>query len=718
MNYISYQNTGEAAIDCAVIMLSGSSQAEGIVIKEFLDLGAGEGIAYTPSLSGMYGVGTKAEGSEDDYVLNEDYAPRYIYPSETNGHKPIIKGFSIAEFNDFYRVRFCITDDMNSDVYFQNYMFELLYAYVDGEEEDYQAGVTQFASGKSPLLIASRIRNSSLPSRDQIKYPYPVMIIRDTTDYESPHNIKAASDLLYFQHKMMYLGDTVMIPKIEGQSEPGRYLIFAVRRREISKPMSEISEVSGTYIMPIALDLTPVILEQSKTVSSTPAVATAKASCVLSGANDSTLTMTATNGGSKYNDLVVKMLGGESQSLDITIDETGYEMTIQLETNEAGESLSTLREVKEAADTVKTTSLEGGGSYNFGVIEISEGKEAEVIDLVETYSFTGGKDNGTVAAKDKILYDSGKVYIATRDMDGSEEDLSGWKAIDLYDAKSVDPKTTSIASMQTTLTDPGVYRKLQAAKQEEDALYEIEYNKFLVEPIINDPDAERATLTIPFTDGSLYLKAVAIGTAGNAYTAKVVVAGNDTKLSCSCSSAGAIVVNSATDSEGNATSTIYDVERALSGINNYKSLFSSMSAVSNGGSNIVEAMAETNFSGGVDGHRLLATSEELDNAVAAMLLPTLPTVIDLSDASTDYGIEGGKNSIIVLTNNAISAKDIFLPAAIVGLRVTIINQDDESVTIRPASGEYINGSGEIPVTLTTLTSATFYCYVDGYWAII
>lgn len=545
MNYISYQNTGEEAIDCAVIMLAGSSQAEGIVIKEFLDLGAGEGIAYTPTLSGMYGVGTKAEGSEDDYVLDADYEPRYISPGDNNTIKPLVKGFSIAEFNDFYRVRFCITDDMNSDVHFQNFMFELLYAYVDGEEEDYQAGVTQFASSKSPLLTNTRVRNSSSTSRDQIKYPYPVMIIKDEVEYESAYNLKASSDLLYFQHRMMFLGDTVMIPKIVGQSEPGRYLIFAVRRRPINAPMSEVSVMSQTFIMPIALDIMPVVLEKTKNrgINSTPIFATAKASCVLTGANDSTLTFTATNGGSKYNNLVIKMLGGESQSLDITIDETGYEMTIQLETNEAGESLSTLGEVKEAAETVKTTSLEGGGSYNFGVIEIGEGDEDEVIDLVETYSFTGGEDNGTVVEKDKILYDSGKVYIATRDMDGSEEDLSGWKTIDLYAAESADSKTT-VSNMQPP-----------------------------------------------------------------------------------------------------------------------------------------------------------------------------PTVIDLSNASTDYVIKGGKNSIVVLTDNAAAAKGIVLPAAIVGLRVTISNQDGESVSIKPAEGEYINGSTE-PATLTARTSATYYCYADEYWAII
>lgn len=99
-------------------------------------------------------------------------------------------------------------------------------------------------------------------------------------------------------------------------------------------------------------------------------------------------------------------------------------------------------------------------------------------------------------------------------------------------------------------------------------------------------------------------------------------------------------------------------------------------------------------------------------------LPPPPTVIDLSDAKEDYVIEEGKkNSIVVLTNNAVDAKDIVLPAAIVGLRVTIINQDNESVTICPAKGDCINGS-DSPFTLTTLNSATFYCYADNKWAII
>ena len=117
-----------------------------------------------------------------------------------------------------------------------------------------------------------------------------------------------------------------------------------------------------------------------------------------------------------------------------------------------------------------------------------------------------------------------------------------------------------------------------------------------------------------------------------------------------------------------------------------------------------------------------ADDPELDSRLSAVEttvsnIQPLPTVIDLSDATKDHVIKNGKNSIVVLTNNATSAKNIVLPAAIVGLRVTIINQDDKEVTINTADGDYINCRFE-DTTVAALTSATFYCYADGYWATI
>ena len=108
----------------------------------------------------------------------------------------------------------------------------------------------------------------------------------------------------------------------------------------------------------------------------------------------------------------------------------------------------------------------------------------------------------------------------------------------------------------------------------------------------------------------------------------------------------------------------------------------------------------------------------VETAVSNMQPP--PTVIDLSDAEEEYVIEDGKNSIVVVSTAPIDY-GIILPATIVGLRVTIINQDqnDEPVDIHPADGEHINGSDIIePFPLLALTSATFYCYADGHWATI
>lgn len=106
----------------------------------------------------------------------------------------------------------------------------------------------------------------------------------------------------------------------------------------------------------------------------------------------------------------------------------------------------------------------------------------------------------------------------------------------------------------------------------------------------------------------------------------------------------------------------------------------------------------------------------VETAISKMQPPSI--VIDLSDAEEYYVITDSKNSIVVLTDNAAEVKGIVLPVATVGLRVTIINQDNGSVNISPASDEYINGSDSTPFTLTTLNSATFYCYANGYWAII
>lgn len=234
----------------------------------------------------------------------------------------------------------------------------------------------------------------------------------------------------------------------------------------------------------------------------------------------------------------------------------------------------------------------------------------------------------------------------------------------------------------------------------------------------------QAYLEIKKGENGIRLDAVAYGSQGNDIMFNCKNAGSKVLIDRNGLTINVLI------SLGKATIT--DVVNAINDDTDAKKLVTA--SVIGEGSTLMFAVATTPLAHGVDvtsgedgetffdGVNIYVSDGESkegeDNWLSAPLLPTLPTVIDLSDASENYVIEEGKNSIVVLTDNAATANRIILPAAIVGLRVTIINQDNASVSIGPASGEYINGTADNPATLTTLNSATFYCYADGYWAII
>ena len=248
MRHISYTNTSGAALDCRVLRLAGISDTSGTVIKEYLDVADDESFIYTPSLSGLYAVATKAEGVETDYVIDEDFVPVYITAIHNNSASPIISGYSLKEFSDYFKLKLHLTDNMNSDVQFQNFTFEILYSYVDGEGDDYNAAVPEFTSALSPIIHGAKEHSSGG------RYSYPVMMIRESDEYTTEHNIKAASDFYSYQHKAMFIGDTIMIPKINGQAEVGRYLIFSIRRRPLNRSIVETSVISQCFSAPVTIE--------------------------------------------------------------------------------------------------------------------------------------------------------------------------------------------------------------------------------------------------------------------------------------------------------------------------------------------------------------------------------------------------------------------------------------------------------------------------------
>jgi hypothetical protein len=137
---------------------------------------------------------------------------------------------------------------MNSDVQFQNFTFEILYSYVDGEGDDYNAAVPEFTSALSPIIHGAKEHSSGG------RYSYPVMMIRESDEYTTEHNKIAASDFYSYQHKAMFIGDTIMIPKINGQAEVGRYLIFSIRRRPLNRSITETSVISQCFSAPVTIE--------------------------------------------------------------------------------------------------------------------------------------------------------------------------------------------------------------------------------------------------------------------------------------------------------------------------------------------------------------------------------------------------------------------------------------------------------------------------------
>jgi hypothetical protein len=238
MRHLSYTNKSDNTLDCRVLRLAGISDTSGTVIKEYLDVADDESFIYTPSLSGLYAVATKAEGVKTDYVIDEDFVPVYITAIHNNSASPIISGYSLKEFSDYFKLKLHLTDNMNSDVQFQNFAFEILYSYVDEEEDD----------APSPIIHGAKEHSSGG------RYFYPVMMIRESDEYTSEHNIKAASDFYSYQHKAMFIGDTIMIPKINGQAEVGRYLIFSIRRRPLNRSITETSVISQCFSAPVTIE--------------------------------------------------------------------------------------------------------------------------------------------------------------------------------------------------------------------------------------------------------------------------------------------------------------------------------------------------------------------------------------------------------------------------------------------------------------------------------
>lgn len=261
-NTISFVNDTEVTMDYRVVMVNGIQATTGLTVyEEAIEKDAS--LDYTPTKAGYYGIMSRENGTEDAFAMDEGYEIRFIMPTLTESpFRGYIPGFTIAEFPDYYKLRLSLTDDMNSDYEFQKYLFEILFSFVARDDngtldigviEDEDEGGGSYAFQSVPNITNVRIRNTSSSVRAIVEYPQKVMCIEDTITYDVAANEKSKDDIIQFQHKLMFLGDTVFIPKLAEQATPGKFLIFAIRRRTLGLGFETMTEMSTVWGVPVEL---------------------------------------------------------------------------------------------------------------------------------------------------------------------------------------------------------------------------------------------------------------------------------------------------------------------------------------------------------------------------------------------------------------------------------------------------------------------------------
>lgn len=251
---ITHVNATEATMDYKVVRVNAINATTGMAVS-IQKVDAGDSVSYTPTEAGYYGIMVSADGA-DTYTMDATYEIRYISPVSTDSpYKGAIPGWIITEFPDYYKLKLALTDDMNSDYEFQKYLFEILFAYVTADDNGTLLVPIvidgELVSVALPSITNVRQRNTSSSIRSTIDYPEYVMVIADTIDYAIAANDIVKFDIAQQQHRFMFSGDEFLIPKFAGQAIPGKYLVFALRRRSLGLDKNSTTEMSVVYGIPV-----------------------------------------------------------------------------------------------------------------------------------------------------------------------------------------------------------------------------------------------------------------------------------------------------------------------------------------------------------------------------------------------------------------------------------------------------------------------------------
>lgn len=145
----------------------------------------------------------------------------------------------------------------------------------------------------------------------------------------------------------------------------------------------------------------------------------------------------------------------------------------------------------------------------------------------------------------------------------------------------------------------------------------------------------QASKTVGSSNQELIFKAETAGTAGNSMQAGIVVSGNNTSFSYAISSTS-LVITSATDGGGLATTTVYDAIVAIQDDPIYRSYWEL--STGGDGSGVLVAAATANLTSGANGTEVFTTVAEVTGLrVAGRTLELIDsTHMESPDAHREY----------------------------------------------------------------------------------
>jgi hypothetical protein len=282
------------------------------------------------------------------------------------------------------------------------------------------------------------------------------------------------------------------------------------------------------------------------------------------------------------------------------------------------------------------------------------------------------------------------------DLISSEEapDIATLKAqVGSYDpATTASTITADLAATKSIAEKPGTSAKLDMLTAKDDRIGEIFRNKNLIEPLINDETAQRASVVLGLsnTTGELTIYVAIPGVAGNSYTAEFIPLPVPESPGVPDPQTATLVGTALTVeywTGGSVTNVLRMIEQLCP---EALEVFAFSYATSDASKEVEALSPATAFSGGADGHGLSSTAEEIDDTVSAVAAYT-PTGADLG---TDVGtlwtdVETGTTGLLDRT----TALETSVDTATTGLLdrttalETIVNTATEGTPVAPVAAE-------------------------------